>query len=125
MAENINLNKIIRDRDDFSNVVNTSFTQLNQSQIQQNQITQTFSVGDFFNMYNNLFYEIPQSGPLSHQTLIEQSADYISYDALNESIVQAQEEINLLRSDLLEANQEINKLSIEIVDLQSKSTLLG
>ena len=74
-------------------------------------------------MYNNLFYQIPQNGPLSHTSLIEQSGEYVSYDAVNDSLVAAQEEINLLRTDLLEANSEINDLNIQIVEILSKANL--
>ena len=34
------------------------------------------SLDQFFDYYNQLFYNIPKNGTLSHKTLIDQSTDY-------------------------------------------------
>ena len=119
MSEKINLYKEIRDRDEFVKTVNTNFTQLSQPNPQQ-EFQKQPSVKEFFSLYNTLFYQIPPQGPLSHQTLIEQSAEYVKFDPNDEIIQQAQEEIDLLRTDLLEANQEISELTAQVLQLQSQ-----
>ena len=119
MSEKINLYKEVKDRGDFVKTVNTNFTQLSQTNPQQ-EFQKQPSVGEFFNMYNTLFYQIPIQGPKSHTTLIEQSAQYINFDVNSEIIQQAQEEIDLLRTDLLEANQEISELTAQVLQLQSQ-----
>lgn len=119
MSTKINLYKEVRDRDEFVKTVNTNFTQLSQTNPQQEFIKQP-SVKEFFNLYNTLFYQIPPQGPLSHQTLIEQSAEYVKFDPNDEIIQQAQAEIDLLRDDLLEANKEISELTAQILQLQSQ-----
>ena len=45
-----------------------------------NEITKTrdnITPENFFNLYNQLFYDIPKDGKQSHTSLIEESTDYI------------------------------------------------
>ena len=57
MAENIDLNKEVFNKRDYEKTVNTSFTQLGVKTIQE-QIDEKPSVQEFFDLYNELFYEI-------------------------------------------------------------------
>ena len=61
MSENINLQKQVYNKGDYPKVINTSFTQLGVKSIQQ-QIEIQPTVNDFFNLYNDLFYDIPELG---------------------------------------------------------------
>ena len=107
MAENIDLNKEVFNRRDYEKTINTSFTQLGVKTIQE-QIDEQPSVQEFFNLYNDLFYEINELGETnSHEYLIKTSGDYISFDENNEVIEALQTEILNLRIELLEAQKQI------------------
>ena len=56
MSENIKFNKIFYSKDDYSKVINTSFTQLG-IQTPQQEIQQQPSIEEFFDLYNTLFYK--------------------------------------------------------------------
>ena len=62
MAERINLNKNVFNKQDFLNTVNTSFTQL---VLPTASAVPTFTVDDFFVQYENLFFQIPKEGDIN------------------------------------------------------------
>jgi|TARA_R110001592_G_scaffold68717_1_gene210752 hypothetical protein len=108
MAENVDLNKEVFNKRDYEKTVNTSFTQLGVKTIQE-QIDEKPSVQEFFNLYNELFYEINELGPTnSHEFLIKSSTEYIAFDENNEIIEALQKEIADLRAELLEAQKQNN-----------------
>ena len=73
----------------------------------QEQIDERPSVQEFFDLYNELFYEINELGPTnSHEFLIKTSTEYIAFDDNNELIEALQKEIADLRAELLEAQQQ-------------------
>ena len=114
MAENIKLNKVVFNKTDYNKVINTSFTQLGVKPIQE-QIDEQPSVQEFFNLYNDLFYEINELGETnSHEYLVKTSGDYIAFDDNNEIIEALQKEIADLRVELLntQQNQQTNKIII-------------
>jgi hypothetical protein len=105
MAENIDLNKEVFNKIDYLKTINTSFTQLGVKSVQE-QIDEQPSVQEFFNLYNDLFYQINEVGPTnSHEYLVKTSGDYISFNENNEIIEALQREIANLRIELLEAQQ--------------------
>jgi len=107
MARNINLNKTVFNKRDYEKTINTSFTQLGVQSVQQ-QIDQQPTVQEFFNLYNELFYEIPELGETnSHEFLIKTSTNYIGFEEQNEIIEALQKEISLLREELLETQKQI------------------
>lgn len=107
MARNINLNKTVFNKRDYEKTINTSFTQLGVQSVQQ-QIDQQPTVQEFFNLYNELFYEIPELGETnSHEYLIKTSTNYIGFEEQNEIIEALQKEISLLREELLETQKQI------------------
>ena len=116
MAEKVEFKKIVLDRTEFANTVNTDFTQLgNVTSINEVIPTQP-DVNEFFNLYNTLFYDIPQFGDVkSHQYIVEQSGRYINFNQVDEDLQALQDEISSLREQLLEANQTI-------IDLQTSFT---
>ena len=110
MAERINLNKNVFNKQDFLNTVNTSFTQL----VPPTALAApTFTVDDFFVQYENLFFQIPKEGDInSHQYLVERSGTYIEFNRVNEEIQALLEEITQLRQENLELNQAIADISL-------------
>tara|TARA_R110000824_G_scaffold24337_3_gene85895 strand:- start:838 stop:1164 length:327 start_codon:yes stop_codon:yes gene_type:complete len=106
MAENVDLNKEVFNKRDYEKTISTSFTQLGVKTIQE-QIDEKPSVQEFFNLYNELFYEINELGSTnSHEFLIKSSTEYIAFDENNEIIEALQKEIADLRAELLEAQKQ-------------------
>ena len=116
MSESVNLNKQVYDKRQYTKVIDTSFKQLGVKTIQE-QIDQQPTVDEFFNMYNELFYQIPELGATnSHEYLIKKSSEYIAFDANQDEIIALQNEIAQLRTDLLDAQKQV-------IELQTGTTL--
>jgi hypothetical protein len=116
MSESVNLNKQVYDKRQYTKVIDTSFKQLGVKTIQE-QIDQQPTVDEFFNMYNELFYQIPELGTTnSHEYLIKKSSEYIAFDANQDEIIALQNEIAQLRTDLLDAQKQV-------IELQTGTTL--
>jgi len=106
MAEEIEFNKNVFDKNTYSKVINTSFTQLGVTPISE-QINNQPTVDDFFEMYNDLFYNIPEKGEInSHEFLIKKSSEYIGFEANQEEIEALQNEIAQLRIELLDTQKQ-------------------
>ena len=124
MAENINLNKEVFNKRDYEKTINTSFTQLDVQSVQEQLYHQT-TVSEFFNLYNELFYEINELGETnSHEYLIKTSSQYINFDENDELIQALQNEIAQLREELLEAQQQLaeNPSSIPTTNVTNNTT---
>ncbi len=116
MSESIKFQKQVFNKRNYSKVIDTSFKQLGVQTVQQ-QLDQQPTVNDFFEMYNDLFYDIPETGEInSHEFLIKKSSEYIGFEANQEEIIALQAEIAQLRIDLLDAQKQI-------VELQTGTTL--
>ena len=116
MSENVNLNKQVYDKRQYTKVIDTSFKQLGVQTIQQ-QINDQPTLDEFFNMYNELFYDIPEIGEVnSHEFLIKKSSEYIGFEANQEEIIALQAEIAQLRTDLLDSQKQV-------IALQTGTTL--
>jgi hypothetical protein len=110
MSESIKLNKQVYNKNNYQKVIDTSFIQLGVKTIQQQLNTQP-TVNDFFQMYNDLFYDIPETGEInSHEYLIKKSSEYIGFDVNNEEIQALQAEIAQLRTDLLDTQKQLIEL---------------
>ena len=56
----ITLEKPVFDKDQFGKVIDTEFHQLiNSKNVEE---TPVFTINDFFQLYDNLFYQIPKEG---------------------------------------------------------------
>ena len=102
---NIRLNNEVYDKNSYEQLVDTSFSSPEISPDSPNidDINEEATVDDFFEMYNELFYEIPQNGEInSHQFLVQKSGDYINFDPNQEEIEALQKEIGELRTELLQ-----------------------
>lgn len=84
-----NINKVVDTS--FSNYIPPVSTQT---------ITPVPTVEEFFNNYDILFYNIPQTGNNSHETLVERSSEYIGLD-LQQLLQQLQ--------DLQKQNEQLQK----------------
>jgi hypothetical protein len=116
MSENVNLNKQVYDKNQYTKIIDTSFKELGVQTIQQ-RIEEQATVNDFFEMYNNLFYDIPETGEInSHEYLIKKSSEYIGFEANQEEILALQAEIAQLRIELLDSQKQI-------IELQTGTTL--
>jgi hypothetical protein len=116
MSENVNLNKQVFDKNQYTKVIDTSFKQLGVQTIQE-QLNQQPTVDEFFALYNDLFYNIPELGATnSHEYLIKTSSEYINYTANQEIIDALQAEIAQLRIELLDSQKQV-------IQLQTGTTL--
>ena len=86
MAEEIKLNKEVFNKRDYVKTIDTSFKELGVPTTQE-QIDDTPTVQEFFNLYEELFYEINELGPTnSHEYLIKTSTEYVGFEQNNEII---------------------------------------
>jgi len=107
MAENINLNKEVFNKRDYTKTISTTFTQLDVKTVQE-QMDEQPTVQEFFNLYNELFYEINELGETnSHEYLIKTSSQYIDFSKNDELVEALQREIAQLREELLETQQQL------------------
>lgn len=110
MAESkVDLIKNVFNKPQYIKTIDTNFKELGVTTIQEDLQNQP-TINDFFNLYNELFYEIPAEGEInSHRYLVEQSGEYINFNDINEEIEALREEITQLRQELLQAqSQNIN-----------------
>lgn len=120
MAEDINLNKEVFEKRAYLKTINTTFTELGVKSIQSQLDTQP-TVLEFFNLYNELFYQIPEMGASnSHEYLVKTSGEYISFEEKDELIEALQLEIATVRKELLQTQQELaNALLPDPVPLET------
>ncbi len=118
-AENILLNRDVFNKTAFNNTVNTNFTQLDQAPPDLSFFDSNLAtVNDFFNIYQNLFYEIPKFGPTnSHEYLVVESTAY-------SNVIENQEQIDALLEEIVDLREENLTLQLEIEELLGvKATL--
>lgn len=107
MAEEIKLNKEVFNKRDYVKTIDTSFKELGVPTTQE-QIDDTPTVQEFFNLYEELFYEINELGETnSHEYLIKTSTEYINFDDNDELVEALQREIADLREELLETQKQL------------------
>jgi len=101
MKKQINLVKNSFSKTQYPKVIDTEFNQLVPVET-ESVATQDVSVGEFFLLYDRLFFTIPKTGNNSHETLITTSTEYIGFNPLTTEIEALQQEITSLRRQLLE-----------------------
>ena len=110
----VNLIKQEYNKSQYTQVINTEFTELGVTS--SIEITQSISVGEFFNNYQEIFFRIPKFGELnSHEYLVKTSGEYIEFTTSDENIQPLIEEISQLRQQNLELNQRIIDLQLQNV----------
>jgi hypothetical protein len=104
MAEKIKFDKKVYDKKSYIKTIDTSFKELGIESIEEAAQPTLPSIQEFFDMYNTLFYQINELGPInSHQYLIKKSSDYIGAQEDNDLISLLQAEISGLREQLLQS----------------------
>jgi hypothetical protein len=112
----VDLNKSVFSKQEYSKIINTDFSELGVTNITED-IQNTPTVDDFFILYDQLFYEIPERGDSnSHEFLVQTSGEYINFQENNEEIQALREEITQLRQSLLDAQ-------IQNVEIQTNQTI--
>jgi hypothetical protein len=106
----IPVQKTVFNKDTYGRVVNTQFSQfLNQNAVEE---TLSFTVDDFFQLYDELFYQIEKEGDInSHRYILQREADYLGVSISQDDIQALLNEITSLRQQVLEAQQTINDLT--------------
>jgi hypothetical protein len=112
---NIQLNKDVFNKNSYTKVIDTKFKELGVKTVQE-QIEEQPSVQEFFNMYNQLFFQINEVGPESHEYLVKTSGEYINFNAENDIVVLLQAEIATLREQLLDSQREVANFAASIPD---------
>ena len=106
----IPVQKTVFNKDTYGRVIDTQFHQLlNQEVIEE---TPSYTVDDFFQLYDELFYQIPKEGDVnSHQYILQREADYLGISISQDDVQALLNEITSLRQQVLEAQQTINDLT--------------
>jgi hypothetical protein len=106
----IPVQKTVFNKDTYEKVIDINFNQLYSQQIAEE--TPSFTVDDFFQLYENLFYQIPKDGDSnSHQYILQREADYLGINIDNTNIQSLLDEVTSLRQELLDTQQTINNLT--------------
>jgi len=104
----IPVQKTVFSKDSYNRVIDTQFNQL----ITQEDETLSFSVDDFFELYDQLFYQIPRNGETnSHQYTLQREADYLGISISQEDVQALLDEITSLRQQVLDTQTIINDLT--------------
>jgi len=111
MVDTINLSKKVVRKEEFSKVVDTSFTTFTSEYINNPLEAPELSVEEFFNEYNKLFFSIPVDGKVnSHEFLISKSGELVNLDITSLQTSLLLEEIDNLRIELVAAYRKIEEL---------------
>jgi len=107
---NIPLQKTVFSKDAYTKVIDTNFNQL-LTQLAVDD-TLSFTVDDFFELYDQLFYQIPIEGETnSHRFILQREADYLGVSISQDDIQALLDEITSLRQQVLDAQTTINELT--------------
>jgi hypothetical protein len=110
MSEEINLYKEVYGQNTYKRVVDTQFTQLVQPTT--DQVEEDDTVERFFELYEQLFFQIPLTGEInSHEYLVNRSSEYLGGSVITDNEKALIQEINSLRQQLLEANTNLIEIS--------------
>ena len=106
--QRINLVRKVYNKNDYPKTIDTSFNELTLPQPPEQ--APIITVEQFFNYYDQLFFDIPKTGVNSHNTLIQQSSEYVGNEQTNAEIEALVQEVNSLRSHLIETQTELTSL---------------
>jgi hypothetical protein len=106
----IPIEKQVYDKFSFSKVVDTQFHQLLNNNATEE--TPVFTLDDFFQLYEQLFYQIPKEGDTnSHRYMLEKSAEYLGVIVSQDDIQALLEEITTLRQQILDTQTALDEIS--------------
>ena len=113
-----NLTKEVFDKSSFDKTLDLSFTQLGP----ENALDPSFfdislaTLEDFWTLYDQFFYDIPKTGPRSHETLAQTSGEYANFELV-------QQQIQALLDEIAEIREENVELRLENVNLSVSGSL--
>jgi hypothetical protein len=112
MAEIIPVQQFVYDKDRFSKVVNTQFTEFTLPEPTTPEVT----VEEFFRLYEELFFEIPREGDInSHRYILNREAEFLGVTFADDINIQALlQEITDLRQQLLAAETLNSRLEEQL-----------
>ena len=111
MANDIQLQKTVFGKVDFSKVVDTSFKTFTQPVPEEDPDTPE----ELFRLYDKLYYSIDLEGDTeSHRYLVNKSSELLNFDATTEDIQPLLDEIAQLREENLALNQQVLTLETKI-----------
>jgi hypothetical protein len=105
----IPIEKQVFDKNTFGKVIDTQFSQLLNNVSEE---TPVFTLEDFFQLYEQLFYQIPKEGDAdSHRFILEKEADYLGVIVNQDDIQALLEEITTLRQQVLDTQTALDEIS--------------
>jgi len=105
----IPIQKTVLDRNKFNSLIDTSFSQLSITQL--NPTLPVFTLDDFFQLYEQLFYTIPKEGDInSHTYILNKEAAYLGVQINSDNVQALLDEITSLRQEVTDAQETINTL---------------
>lgn len=110
MSSIVDLSKQVFEKQQYQQVVDTSFSQLTVggTSAATSTIAATPTVQEFFDSYSQIFYQIPKTGEInSHQYLVNQSSAYIGGEGTNEEVTALLAEVTALREENLQLQQQL------------------
>jgi len=109
MTQSSPIQRSVFNKTTYRKVIDITFKEL----IPVNQDIEQFqTIEYFFQLYDDLFYEIQPTGEVnSHEYMVKRSGDYVGLESRSSDVDALIQEINDLRRQLLEANQNIIELS--------------
>jgi hypothetical protein len=106
----IPVQKTVFNKDQYGRVIDTQFSQLINQGAEVDE--PSFTVDDFFELYEELFYQILKEGDTnSHRYILQREADYLGVSISQDDIQALLNEITSLRQQVLESQQTINDLT--------------
>jgi hypothetical protein len=106
----IPIQRTVFDKDQFTKVVDINFNQLINSQSAEEQ--PSFTLDDFFQLYEDLFNQIPIEGDTnSHRYILQREADYLGVQINKDDLQALLDEITSLRQEVLDSQTIINDLT--------------
>jgi uncharacterized protein YbgA (DUF1722 family) len=104
----IPVQKQVFDKNIYPRVIDTQFSQLINQQVEEEQ---TFTLDEFFELYEQLFYQIPKEGEInSHQYILEKTAEYLGVNLNQDDIQALLDEITNLRQQVLDSQSTITEI---------------
>jgi hypothetical protein len=104
----IPVQKTVFNKDTYGRVIDTQFSQLLNQQTEEE--TPSFTLEDFFELYDQLFYQIPKEGEVdSHRFILQREAEYLGVIIDQEDIQALLDEITSLRQQVLDTQTSLNE----------------
>ena len=111
MAKDIKVQNTVYSKEEYNKVVDRNFD----FYIQPTPVEEETTVEEFFELYENLYFEIPIKGATnSHEYLIQRSSELIDFEKDTEDIQPLLDEIAQLRVQLLSQQEQIIELTTQL-----------